>query len=131
MRFKQKLLLLLSTLGLIVLPRISEGLPPAAAPTATLLIAGLAGGSGSTVGPGGALYVAEPFAGRVSRVDPETGAVETFASGLPAAIVRAPQDLQAAGDGSWAAGRVDEGSSGNAGHQEGAGGEWDSDGPGP
>jgi hypothetical protein len=87
MRFERKLLLLLSTLGLIVLPRISEGLPPAGAPTATLLIAGLAGGSGSTVGPGGALYVAEPFAGRVSRVDPDTGAVETFASGLPAAIV--------------------------------------------
>ena len=87
MRFERKLLLLLSTLGLIVLPRISEGLPPAAAPTETLLIAGLGGGSGSTIGPGGAFYVAEPFAGRISRVDPETGAVETFASGLPAAIV--------------------------------------------
>ena len=30
-------------------------------------------GSGSTVGPGGALYVTEGAAGRISRVDPKTG----------------------------------------------------------
>ena len=41
------------------------------------------GGSGSTVGPGGALYVTEGWAGRISRVDPKTGDVTTFASGLP------------------------------------------------
>jgi hypothetical protein len=50
---------------------------------ASLFVAGLAGGSGSTVGPGGALYVAEPHAGRIARIDPWTGAVTTFASGLP------------------------------------------------
>lgn len=52
-------------------------------PTAALLVAGLEGGFGSTIGPGGALYVAEPAAGRISRVNPKTGAVTTFASGLP------------------------------------------------
>ena len=41
------------------------------------------GGSGSTVGPDGALYVTESAVGRISRVDPETGQVTTFASGLP------------------------------------------------
>jgi len=59
----------------------------AAGPTATLLVTGLASGSGSTVGPGGALFVTEGAAGRISRVDPKTGQVTTFASGLPPFIV--------------------------------------------
>ncbi len=50
-------------------------------------VTGLAGGSGSAVGPGGALFVTEGAAGRVSRVDPRTGDVTTFASGLPPSIV--------------------------------------------
>lgn len=62
--------------------------PHAWAPVvATRLATGLDGGSGSTVGPNGALYVTEGFAGRVSRVDPNTGAVSTYASGLPHSIV--------------------------------------------
>jgi hypothetical protein len=60
---------------------------PAIAATKTRLVTGLAGGSGSTVGPDGALYVTEGLAGRVSRVDPRTGAVTTYASGLPPSIV--------------------------------------------
>jgi hypothetical protein len=52
-------------------------------PTAELLVTGLNGGSGSTVGPHGALYVTEAHAGRISRVDPQSGEVTTFASGLP------------------------------------------------
>ena len=56
---------------------------PVSNPTSTLLISGLAGAAGSTIGPGGALYVTEGAAGRISRVDPRTGAVTTFASGLP------------------------------------------------
>ena len=55
-------------------------------PSATLLVTGLQGASGSTIGPDGALYVTEGVAGRVSRVDPETGDVTTFASGLPRRI---------------------------------------------
>jgi sugar lactone lactonase YvrE len=57
--------------------------PPSGGPTATRLVTGLEGGSGSTLGPGGALYVTESAAGRISRVDPQTGEITTFASGLP------------------------------------------------
>ena len=72
----------LSALLLVSIPPVSAG-PRAAEPVATLLTSGLAGGSGSTVGPDGALYVTEGAAGRISRVNPKTGAVTTFASGLP------------------------------------------------
>ena len=68
-------------------PLAAIGPPPVSAPTATLLVTGLASGSGSTVGPGGALFVTEGAAGRVSRVDPKTGEVTTFASGLPPFII--------------------------------------------
>jgi hypothetical protein len=57
------------------------------APNATLLATGLQGATGSTIGPGGALYVAEGAAGRISRVDPQTGDITTFASGLPTRII--------------------------------------------
>ena len=50
---------------------------------AQLLVTVQQGASGSTIGPGGALYVAEAAAGRISRIDPKTGDVTTFASGLP------------------------------------------------
>ncbi|HET9531415.1 MAG TPA: hypothetical protein VFQ92_13745, partial [Blastocatellia bacterium] len=60
---------------------------PFQGPTATLLVSGLEGATGSTIGPGGALYVTEGAAGRISRVDPNTGQVTTFASGLPTAII--------------------------------------------
>lgn len=56
------------------------------APSAqVLLTSGLQGGSGSTVGPDGALYVTERAAGRISRIDPWTGDVTTYADGLPPA----------------------------------------------
>jgi len=51
------------------------------------LVEGLQGASGSTVGPDGALYVTEGLAGRVSRVDPRTGRVTTYAEGLPLALI--------------------------------------------
>jgi hypothetical protein len=51
------------------------------------LVSGLQGASGSTVGPDGALYVTEGAAGRVSRIDPHTGSVTTFASGLPLSAI--------------------------------------------
>jgi len=51
------------------------------------LVTGFAGGSGSTVGPDRALYVTEGAARRVSRVDPQTGEVTTFPSGLPSFII--------------------------------------------
>jgi streptogramin lyase len=56
-------------------------------PRATLLVSGLASGSGSTIGPDGALYVTEGAAGRVSRINPHNGHVSTFATGLPKRVV--------------------------------------------
>lgn len=56
-------------------------------PVSTLLAAGLEGATGSTVGPDGALYVTEGAAGRVSRVDLQTGDVTTFARGLPQRLI--------------------------------------------
>jgi hypothetical protein len=58
-----------------------------AGPNAARLVTGLEGATGSTIGPGGALYVTEGAAGRISRVDPQTGEITTFASGLPNSIV--------------------------------------------
>jgi sugar lactone lactonase YvrE len=80
---------MVSTLATIVLAGVmvfATIAPPAVAANKTRLVTGLAGGSGSTVGPDGALYVTEGFAGRLSRVDPQTGAVTTYASGLPQAL---------------------------------------------
>jgi hypothetical protein len=53
----------------------------------TLLAGGLEGSLGSTIGPDGALYIPEGTAGRISRIDVETGAVTTFASGLPKSAI--------------------------------------------
>lgn len=54
---------------------------------AVLIASGLQGASGSAVGPDGALYVTEGATGSIARVDPETGAITTFATGLPPSIV--------------------------------------------
>lgn len=52
-----------------------------------LLVEGLEGSSGSTVGPDTSLYVTEGAAGRVSRVDPRTGETEPFLTGLPPSLI--------------------------------------------
>src|SRR4029453_10368329 len=84
-------LLLAAALVVIVTPSAASGRRPCQGPTATLLVTGLDTGlesaKGSTVGPDGALYVTEGAVGRISRVDPLTGEVTTFASGLPRAII--------------------------------------------
>jgi len=59
---------------------------PAGAQTATLLVTGLEELQGSAVGPGRALFVTAPLTGSIWRVDPKTGAVKLFASGLPARL---------------------------------------------
>jgi hypothetical protein len=61
--------------------------PLAAVAQPSLLVSGLEGTSGSAVGPDGALYVTEGAAGRLSRIDPETGEVTTVASGLPPSAI--------------------------------------------
>src|SRR5829696_317944 len=71
----------------MITPVTATAAPPSGGPNPTRLVTGLEGASGSTVGPGGALYVTEGAAGRISRVDPETGGITTFASGLPKAIL--------------------------------------------
>jgi len=79
-------------LVLLVLGLLASVMPAAAATprsgdsTAQRLVAGLEGGSGSTIGPDGALYVTESAAGRITRVDPQSGATTTYASGLPTLI---------------------------------------------
>jgi hypothetical protein len=81
------LVLLLLALLASVAPSAATAAAPSGDPTAHRLVAGLQGGSGSTVGLDGALYVTESAAGRVTRVDPRTGATTTYASGLPRRIV--------------------------------------------
>ncbi len=73
-------------IAMVAAPAVSAA-PPSAEREPTRLVSGLQGGAGSTVGPDGALYVTETAAGRVSRVDPKTGAVTTYASGLPKSVV--------------------------------------------
>jgi hypothetical protein len=51
------------------------------------LVSGLLGSSGSAVGPGGALYVTEGAVGKISRINPKTGDVSTFASGFPPSLI--------------------------------------------
>jgi hypothetical protein len=81
-----KLLLLAAAVVGMTTSSTASAAPPSETPTATQLLTGLEGGAGSTVGPGGALYVTETAAGRISRVDPRTGEITTFASGLPQSI---------------------------------------------
>ena len=71
----------------MITPSAASAAHPSPAPNPTQLVTGLEGGSGSTVGPDGALYVTESAAGRISRVDPKTGDITTFASGLPQSII--------------------------------------------
>ena len=83
MRFRHTRLALLVALIGAITALAASATAPAAPSSGSLLLSGLQGGSGSTVGPDGALYVTEPIAGRISRVDPDSGARTTFATGLP------------------------------------------------
>lgn len=58
-------------------------LAPATASAQWLLTDGIAGASGSAIGPDGALYVTEGLAGKITRVDPWTGEKSDFGTGLP------------------------------------------------
>lgn len=62
-------------------------------PVAELLTEGLQGPIGSTVGPDGALYVAEPPTGSILRIDTETGETSVYASGLPTSEFGGPFDV--------------------------------------
>ena len=81
-------LMLTAVLISMITPWVATASPPFEAPTASLLVSGLQGATGSTVGPGGDLYVTEALTGKISRVDPKTGEIETFATGLPTRVGR-------------------------------------------
>ena len=67
--------------------RAGDHQPPESQPTEVRLLAsGLMGTIGSTIGPDGALYVAEGALGRITRINLSTRKATTFASGLPAAV---------------------------------------------
>src|SRR5215207_2004651 len=67
---------------------VASATPPSANPEATLLASFGSGlGSGSTIGPGGDLYVTDGNAGAVLRIDRKTGAVSEFAAGLPVQVL--------------------------------------------
>jgi sugar lactone lactonase YvrE len=85
MKTASKLSLTISLLTLAI----SSTLAPlaGATPNPTLLVSGIGGASGSTIGPGGALYVTDGASGEILRVDPDTGIVTTFASGLPQSLI--------------------------------------------
>lgn len=52
-----------------------------------LLVSGLSGTIGGTIGPDGALYVPEATVGRITRVDVGTARTSTFAEGLPPQVI--------------------------------------------
>jgi hypothetical protein len=81
------LLVLVAAAVTASLPATASAKKPVKTPVVQELAAFAAVGSGSTVGPDKALYVTDGAAGRVLRVDPKTGAVTTFATGLPPAVV--------------------------------------------
>jgi hypothetical protein len=87
MSSERKLWMWVAALIAMIAPSVANAQPPSGGPHATLLASGLEGTIGSTVSPDGALYVPEGAVGRITRVDPKTGAKTTFASGLPPAIV--------------------------------------------
>ncbi len=92
MRFQRNVLVLAAALIGLIVPLAASGAPPAAEPSEPALLATLAGGaaSGSAIGPGGALYVPQPAAGEIWRIDPESGAKTLYASGLPQRFSQLP-----------------------------------------
>src|SRR4051812_26771827 len=59
----------------------------------TQLVKDFGGSTGSTIGPGGDLFVPSNKAGTILRVDPKTGNYTTFASGLPKLIPAVGPDI--------------------------------------
>ena len=89
MRFKTTAIIILALTGLMVAPSAAAASTTTSVrPTAgRLLVSGLSGTIGGAIGPDGALYVPEGAAGRITRVDPETGRTSTFTDGLPPQVV--------------------------------------------
>ena len=92
MRIQDKLLVGVVALVAMIVPLAASAAPPAGAPGEPELVATLAGGaaSGSAIGPGGALYVPQPAAGEIWRIDPASGEQTLYASGLPRRFSQLP-----------------------------------------
>jgi hypothetical protein len=92
MSLQRKLLLVVAALVAMIVPIAASGAPPAGESGDPELVATLPGGagSGSTVGPGGALYVTQPAAGEIWRIDPASGERTLYASGLPRRFSQLP-----------------------------------------
>ena len=73
------LVFLVLVLLALAAPSAASAAPRHGHAAAHLLVTGLEGGAGSTIGPDGALYVTETAAGQITRVDPKTGATTTYA----------------------------------------------------
>lgn len=82
MRLDRILLSTVAVITLVVTTTVAGG-PHDDTPIAKPFVTGLGSGSGSTIGPDGALYVTVGLTGRVLRVNPRNGHLSTFASGLP------------------------------------------------
>ena len=65
MKIARTLIALTAIVIAMIRPPVASALPACEAPTLTPLVTGLASGSGSTIGPGGALYVTEGATGRI------------------------------------------------------------------
>jgi hypothetical protein len=87
MGFTRRLLVLFAALIAVSVPSAAIAAPVSGSAPVSRLVTGLQGGLGSTIGPDGALYVTETAAGRITRVDPRTGATTTYASGLPKPVI--------------------------------------------
>jgi hypothetical protein len=88
MRARRWMTLLCATALVLAAPAAAAASPPGH-PDRTepeVLVSGLQGSFGSTVGPDGALYVTEGIAGRIVRIDPGSGETSTFADCLPKRI---------------------------------------------
>jgi hypothetical protein len=84
MRLRHPIVAISMATGLLLAGTVTAATAKApASPVATPLATFSDLGSGSTIGPDGALYVTDGIRGAVDRVDPATGEWKPFATGLP------------------------------------------------
>src|SRR3954464_4085080 len=89
MSFARRLVMALAAVAMAVMVSPAVGADPVATtPDVTPLASFGSGlGSGSTIGPDGALYVTDGNAGSVMRINRVTGEVTTYAAGLPTKVL--------------------------------------------
>src|SRR3954463_13004922 len=85
----RRVTLFLAAVGLVtvVLPWTASAQERRAPHVTPLASFGSGLGSGSTIGPDGALYVTDGNAGSVMRINRVTGQVTTYAAGLPTKVL--------------------------------------------